>query len=371
MGYRRRLAAFGQFAMLAAKRSVRVDPDLVFATSPPLTVALPAIYAARRLHVPMVFEARDLWPEMAIAMGALRRQASRRAAWWLERQAYEHSAGIVALSRAIAHSIQSRFPHIPVTVVPNGCDLELFAEADLAGHRLRTTNPWLGDNPLILYAGTLGPANGLDYVVRMAATLLTIQPNVRIALVGRGREEASLRQLAGELGVIGRNLDFFDHVPKEDVVGLFGACDLAMATVVDHPSLQMDSSNKIFDAFAAGRPAAINHEGELAERLRTTGAGLVLPPTDPVKAASIVADFLDDAPRVAEARVAAARLAREDFNRNLLFERFEDALLRAAGRSIRGCTPPAQVPVSSPERIALDDSAPDPGLTESQLHGNS
>ena len=72
MSYAQRLVAFGRFVVASTRRAAALPSDIVFATSTPLTIALPAVYAARRQRVPMVFEVRDLWPELPIAMGALR-----------------------------------------------------------------------------------------------------------------------------------------------------------------------------------------------------------------------------------------------------------------------------------------------------------
>jgi hypothetical protein len=60
---RERMLAFGRFgagATAAALRGPR--PDVIYATSPPLSVALPALAAAARWRAPLVFEVRDLWP---------------------------------------------------------------------------------------------------------------------------------------------------------------------------------------------------------------------------------------------------------------------------------------------------------------------
>jgi glycosyltransferase involved in cell wall biosynthesis len=329
------MGAFGHFAWLAARRAASIEQDLVVASSTPLSIAIPAVYAARRRRVPMVFEVRDLWPAMPIALGALRSPITRRVAWQLERWAYRHSNQVIALSPAISHSIRGRFPGLPVTVISNGCDLDLFADAERAGVEFRTARPWLGTRPFILYAGSFGTVNGVGYVVRMAASLKATHPDIRIAVVGRGREEAQLRNLAQRLGVLDHNLFMLDPVSKSNVVGLFGACDLALATAIDKPALQMDSANKVFDAFAAARPVAVNHEGQLADLLRRSGAGIVMPAADPHAAAVIVADFLGDSARTEAARMAAAHLARAEFSRDLLFNRFERVLLRASDTSDR------------------------------------
>ena len=77
MSYNERIKSFIKFAWFAARKAASLPTDVVFATSTPLTIALPGAYAARRLQVPMVFEVRDLWPELPIAIGALKNPVMR------------------------------------------------------------------------------------------------------------------------------------------------------------------------------------------------------------------------------------------------------------------------------------------------------
>ena len=67
MSYNQRIASFFKFAWGAARKAATLPADVVFATSTPLTISLPGVYAARRQKVPMVFEVRDLWAELPIA----------------------------------------------------------------------------------------------------------------------------------------------------------------------------------------------------------------------------------------------------------------------------------------------------------------
>jgi glycosyltransferase involved in cell wall biosynthesis len=181
----------------------------------------------------------------------------------------------------------------------------------------------------VLYAGALGPANGVDYLVRMAARLADADPEVRVAIVGDGRMRGQIRELAAELGVLDRNLFLLGPVSKAEVVAFFGACDLAASVFVDVPELGDNSPNKVFDALAAGRPVAVNHGGWIADLITATGAGLVLPPDDTAAAAAAVAGFVRDRAGCAAARSAAHDLARDRFDRDLLFEDFERVLSAA------------------------------------------
>src|SRR6185436_27621 len=92
-------ARFGAGATVAALRGPR--PDVIYATSPPLTMALPAIAASLRWRAPLVFEVRDLWPEAPIQMGALRNPVAKRLARAIERFVYARSTRVIALSPGI------------------------------------------------------------------------------------------------------------------------------------------------------------------------------------------------------------------------------------------------------------------------------
>ena len=129
VSYRGRLAGFVRFALAATRAARGVErPDVIYATSPPLTMALPAIAASRRHGAPFVFEVRDLWPEAPIQMGALTNPAGVRAARALERFVYRRAAHVVALSPGMREGvIAAGKPPDQVSLIPNASDLELFS----------------------------------------------------------------------------------------------------------------------------------------------------------------------------------------------------------------------------------------------------
>ncbi|HEX2810990.1 MAG TPA: glycosyltransferase family 4 protein, partial [Kineosporiaceae bacterium] len=157
MSYRRRLWAFVHFALGSTALAVRLDPDVVLATSTPLTVAFPGVIASRLRRARFVFEVRDLWPELPIEIGALRNPLARRLAFALARTAYRNASNVIALSPGMAAGVAAHgFPPERISVIPNGCDTDLFAVSPAQVQRLRDQYPWLGSRPLVLYAGTFG-----------------------------------------------------------------------------------------------------------------------------------------------------------------------------------------------------------------------
>ncbi|EFK08106.1 glycosyltransferase, group 1 family protein [delta proteobacterium NaphS2] len=342
MPYHRRIWAFFAYALRAGLYASRIRGDLVFATSTPLTVALPAVYAKKRQKVPMVFEIRDLWPELPIAIGALKGPLivlARR----LERFAYRHSKQIIALSPGIKEGVlRTCYPEKNIHVIPNSCDIDLFQVAHEKGVAFRKKFEWLSTRPLVVYAGTFGRINGVGYLPKLASEVLSLDTDIRFLAIGEGYEEKTIKRMAFELGVLDKNFFMLPSLPKSQIPDIFSAATITMSTFIDLPQMWANSANKFFDSLAAGRPVAINYEGWQADLLRETGAGVVLPPNDMPRGAKILVKAITDYRWVKKAGKAALDLARNRFSRDRLANQLEKVLIKAAnghramsGRSLR------------------------------------
>ncbi|ATB43169.1 glycosyltransferase WbuB [Cystobacter fuscus] len=334
MNYGDRMRAFSHFALNSAQRAMRLSGDVVFATSTPLTIAVPGILASRWNNKPMVFEVRDLWPALPIAVGALKSRPAILAAQLLERAAYAGAAHIVALSPGMKAGVEAAgVSPEKITVIPNLCDPERFQVPASAGAKFRSRYPWLGARPMVLYAGTLGLVNGVEYLVRVAADMLKRDPEVRFVIMGHGREEQALHGLAERLGVRDRNLFFLPSVPKAEIPAVLSATTIATSLFTDVPGMQDNSANKFFDALAASRPLALNYGGWQAELLERERFGLYLPPKDTAAASELLANRLRDSQWLAEAGARAGRLGRERFSADSAAHRLAEVLQRAVGRA--------------------------------------
>jgi glycosyltransferase involved in cell wall biosynthesis len=320
MSYFSRVMAFSRFAIGALFALFRAKAvDVVFATSTPLTIALPGFFAKVIHQCPMVFEVRDLWPELPIAIGALNNKATIWMAGKLEKMAYHQSIRVIALSPGMAEGIaKTAYPENRIEIIPNSCDTALFKVPQDAGSEFIGRNPHLSSGPLLVYTGTLGRINGVGYLVDIAKEMMTLRPEVCFQISGWGKEMPLVEEKATRLGVLGKNLWLTGPIPKAEMPQLLSAAALATSLFVDMPEMWSNSANKFFDALAAGRPVAINYEGWQADFLRETGAGVVLPPSDPKASAIILCEFLDDEPRVQQSRRAAVEASETIFNRDLL-----------------------------------------------------
>ena len=330
MSFFARVRAFIHFAWSASRKAASINSDVVFATSTPLTVAIPAVYASLRRNCPMVFEVRDLWPEMPIAVGALRNPIAIWAARKLEQYAYSNASAVVALSPGMRLGIlSSGAAPDSVEVIPNSCDLAEFDVSDAKGERFRELYGLPKDKMLVTYAGTFGHLNGVGYLVRLAAALSSNRA-LHFLAVGGGRERLEIEALARKLGVLDDNLTLIDQIKKCDMPAVLSATDIATSLFLPIKEMEANSANKFFDGLAASRCVAVNYGGWHAELLTQSGAGFQLD-HDPLVAAKQLAHYCEDPQRVKTAGLRARELAERHFARDMLAAKLEKVLSVATG----------------------------------------
>ncbi|ROS54738.1 glycosyltransferase family 4 protein [Frigoribacterium sp. PhB24] len=322
MGVARRLVSFASFAVRSARRVRKLRGDAIVATSTPLTIVIPALWGLAFRRTRFVFEVRDLWPSVPVAMGVLRNRLLILAAESLERLAYRKADVVVALSPGMADGVRAKAPlHKKIVVVPNIADVEMFGAGDEP-----SPDPFEGDSRLtgrrlVMYCGAFGRVNGLDYMVELAAASARIGSELVFVAVGEGAEKARVIERAQELGVLDTAFVALPAVGKKDLPVLLARASYGSSWVIDVPALENNSANKFFDTLAAARPVLLNHGGWQAEMLESRGAGLSLS-RDPGRAAVQLERFDRDVHARDQAGVAARRVAEGDFSLPILSATF-------------------------------------------------
>lgn len=327
MSFPRRIVSFFKFAFGSARKAVSIKADLIFATSTPLTIALPAAWAKLRLGIPIVFEVRDLWPELPIAMGSLRNPILRTAARLLEFLAYHNSKAVIALSPGMKDGVIKRdYPQKQIAVIPNCSDNAVFDVDYSLGRAFRNERPWLGDSPILLYAGTFGKINGVSYLIDLALSLKIIDSNIKILLIGRGAEFELVLERAKKLGVFDNNVFMEYQMSKSEIVSALSAATVASTLFLDVPEMRANSANKFFDCLASGTPVFLNYGGWMNDLIIRRGCGMSGWGLTLSEVAVHLDDKINDETWLREAGAASKKLAYEKFDRDILADKFAQIL---------------------------------------------
>jgi glycosyltransferase involved in cell wall biosynthesis len=320
-GFARRVANHTSFAASALLTVPASGPaDVVVAESPPLFVAGAAVAYARAKRAPLVLNAADLWPDSAVAIGALSGPRSIAAARALEEWSYRHAAAITVPTEGMVERLEAR-PSAKGRAVhmPPAVDVERFAAVP----------PAPAEGPLrVLYAGTIGLAHGLGTLVSAAQLAGPDTVDVMIAGGGAEAEELRARVAAERIG----NVKLVGTVPAERIAGLFAHAHAGIVMLRDRDLFADALPTKLLECMAAGRPVLLSARGESAALVEGAGAGLAVAPEDPVALAAAFRTLAGDK-RSRERMGAAGRAAvGERYARRASVDRWADLLERVAAQ---------------------------------------
>ncbi|WP_313493960.1 glycosyltransferase family 4 protein [Psychrobacter faecalis] len=331
MSFKRRLMAFSKFAIAATRKAISIkESDIIFATSTPLTIAIPGIIASKVKKTPMVFEVRDLWPEVPIAMGVLNKPYQIYLAKLLEKWAYSNSEHVIALSPGMKEGvIQSGYPNHKVTVIPNSSDNSLFEVSDAEYDNFITDNKWLPAGKSLIYTGTFGIVNNVIIAVDIAAELKERNSDISIVLVGDGIQYDEIVDYAEKKSVLNESVFVKKQVPKHEIPFYLKYASIASSFAIDLPAIQANSANKFFDALAASKPILINYGGWQKDIIENNQCGVVVWKKTVPEIVDELESFLYDEKIYEQACINSKRLALNEFSRDNLAKKLQIVLLDA------------------------------------------
>jgi glycosyltransferase involved in cell wall biosynthesis len=323
-----RIISFFCFILLSIYAAMKTKGvDVIYATSTPLTVGIPALVVKWFQRTPFVFEVRDQWPEIPIELGIIKNKFLTKALLWLERLIYKNSEAIVALSPGIAEGVR----HVNgtnklITTIPNSCDTDLFRPG-IDSSIIRKEYDW-GDKLVFLHAGAMGKVNGLEFIIDTAERLKD-QRDITFVLIGDGNQKDTLRKKIKQLDL--NNVEILDPIPKAQLPQVFAACDVSMVIVANFSILEHNSANKFFDSLSAGKPVLLNYSGWQRKILEDNAAGYGCDLYNTGEFVEKVLYFNSHRDELSKMGQNARRVAIERFDRSQLAGRALNALRQVAG----------------------------------------
>ncbi len=279
-----RAASFAGFTALAGLRTIlaRGRFDAVLAMSPPLTLGLPAWVAARVRRIPFVFNVQDVFPDVAVEVGALRSRRVIAVFAALERHVYRTSDAVTVLSEDLRRNLVEKIGARPgrsgstdkIRVIPN------FVDTDSISVRARQNSYrdefGLGDRTVVMYAGNVGFSQSLDLLVDSARRMAD-RADVVFVVNGGG---SAMEELAGSAADL-PNVVLVPLQPRERLPEVLAAADIH--TVLLKAGLAKASvPSKTYSVLAAGRPvvASVDTGTEVTRMLAASGGGVSAAPDD-------------------------------------------------------------------------------------------
>ncbi|MDP1858519.1 MAG: glycosyltransferase family 4 protein [Gemmatimonadaceae bacterium] len=297
----RRVGNYASFALSATVLGMLLTrrPDVVYVYHPPATIGLAAMAQRFLRGVPVVYDIQDLWPDTLRATGMVDNGIVLRAVDVWCRAVYRAASRLVVLSPGFKTRLVERgVPAERIDVIYNWCDEAGMAPAP-PDKQLAVQLGLDARSFVVLFAGTMGLAQGLDVVIDAATRLAEPMPHVNFVLIGGGLDRARLVGRVAEAGL--RNVHFVEPRPMHAMGPVLALADALLVHLRDDPLFHITIPSKTQAYLAAGKPVLMGVRGDARSLVEEAGAGLGFTPED---GAALAAAVIDLATRSASERAA-------------------------------------------------------------------
>ena len=273
----KRIANFLSFALSATILGPFVVPrvDVIHVIHPPITVGFPAWMISRLKSIPFTMEIQDMWPENLRSTGMLRNEFALRLVGAFARWVYSKAILVRVISQGFRLNLLGKgVPNEKIRVISNWVDTEYYQPAAKSPEILDRFGMRAHFN--ILYAGTIGLAQGLDVVLDAADYLFARLPGAQFVLAGDGAEYDRLRTESETRKLT--NVRFLGRLPGDLMPTLYACADVLMLHLRADPLFAITVPHKVFTYLAAGKPILVGGEGDCASLVTESCAGIACPP---------------------------------------------------------------------------------------------
>lgn len=318
-----RIKAFLSFMYKSSRVALKQkNIDLVFATSTPLTVGIPALLMKFINKVPYIFEVRDLWPEVPIQMGALKNPIARNLVITLEKMIYKNAKHVIALSPGMQDGVVRYIDKSKTSMIPNMSKIDEFWPRD-KNLELQKSLGLNIDTFKVVHFGALGIANGANSIIE-SAKLLKEDSSVEFLFVGGGSTEKRLKSLVSKYGL--NNVKFLGRFPMNETSEIVNLCNVSIVSFMDLPILYTNSPNKLFDSLSAGKPIIVNSAGWTKDLVEDNKCGYYVNPNIPQELVDKVKYLQSNLELVREMGEKSRWLAEHKYDKVILVKNIVDTI---------------------------------------------
>jgi len=299
--------------------------DVIICESPPLFLGLTALFLTWKKKAKLVFNVSDLWPESVEKLGIIKSKFLLRMAYSLERQIYMKSTLVSGQTQGIVTNIKVRFPNIKTFWLRNGID---FAQFNIMADskEFRKSMGLSESDFLLIYAGVLGHAQGLETVLNAAEKVIE-EHHIKFFIIGDGPEKDNLVYLAQHKNL--QNVVFIPNKPRNEIPSIIAGCDAYIVPLKKLDLFLGAIPSKLFEPLAMGKPVILGVDGEARDLFINKGnCGLYYEPEDSTGLVQCIYKLYHNRQLAQELGENGRKYVREKFDRTKIADEFYQELLK-------------------------------------------
>ena len=334
-GVRDRVLSYASFWLSSSLRGLPIRrPDVVIASSPPLTVGLTGWWLSRIKRTPFIFDIRDLWPESITDLVPMTNGSTMvRILGGMSRFLYDRADELVVTSDSAKHGLIEvrRVGSHRIAVIPNGVETEKFSPMD----NTEAVREGLGlDGKLLVsFIGTIGLAQDVDMVIRSAARLMPSLKPIHFLFVGEGPRKSQAMDAVTRLGL--SNVTFLPGQKRDEIPRLIRASDICLVTLRRAQVNDTVIPVRMLEFMSCGRPVLLSAGGEAKRIVNAAGAGMVIEQGNDTALAAAIVRLGRDAGLRRQMGAKGRQYVLDNFSRGQTANRYLEVLEQASSRYVK------------------------------------
>ncbi|MDP1706368.1 MAG: glycosyltransferase family 4 protein [bacterium] len=308
----------------AIRKNIPEKIDSVFVYSPPLPMGLVGIMVKKRFGAKLILNLQDIFPQNAIDLGILKNRLIISFFEKLEKRIYRQADLITFNSEGGRRFLIEKKGILENRIITlfNWVDLNPY---DDLGCDISFRKQWGLDGKFVfLFAGIMGPAQGLDFIVEVAKSIVDLKEAVFL-LVGEGMEKEKTRKMAEKYNL--SNIIFKPFVSKEEYPCLVKAADVGLVCL----SIKNKTPflpGKFLGYLAAQKPvlAFLNKESDGFSLIDEAICGRAVLAGNKEEAVLAIRQFIEDQKRTTSLGINGRRYLESHFAAEVIFDKIEKIL---------------------------------------------
>ena len=252
-------------------------PDVIYVYNL-VTLGPPAFLLRFLFGSKVIIDVQDLWPESVANSHMIGNKAALNLLKKISTWIYCSADRLTVLSPGFKQELTNRgVAPEKIEVIYNWCDESSIAsEASPVGSI--KPSEFIGKF-VVLFAGAMGLAQGLDTVLDCARLCRETLPVVQFVLIGGGVDRPYLQKRAAEMGL--KNVSFFPPRSMETMREIFAMADALIVHLKDDPLFRITIPSKTQAYLHTGKPIIMAMRGDAADLVRDAGAGILCESENP------------------------------------------------------------------------------------------
>ncbi len=243
--------------------------DLIYAYHPP-NVGLVAYFLSRIRKIPYVHDVQDLWPDTFLSTSTIKRKNVLNLIDFFTRFIYKKASSIIVISPGFKKKLIERgIREDKIEIIYNWCD-----EKNINNLKESKKNILPKDKFNIVFAGNMGNAQDLKFVMKAALKLYKLNKNIRFSFIGDGVELKELKKFKIKKNI--ENIEFIPRVNSNEIGFYLKLADVLLVNLKDDNLFKITIPSKIQAYLFSGKPILSNVSGDAKDLVERAEAGITV-----------------------------------------------------------------------------------------------